>query len=80
MNVTRETIGKLGPLYKERLESELICELSRRTGADAPAAMGLYYNSELARQIDEGAYGIQYLSPNYLVDELLRELHHKPNE
>ena len=74
MKVTAETIERLGPLYKERLESALISELSSRLGVDASKAMSLYYGSELARQIDKGAHGIQYLSPNYLVDELLSEI------
>ncbi|MBQ9043504.1 MAG: hypothetical protein IJ111_11920 [Eggerthellaceae bacterium] len=74
MRVTEETVSKLGELYKERLESELISELSRRLEVDAAEAMSTYYGSELARQVDEGANGIQYLSPSYLVDELLAEL------
>ena len=74
MRITEDTIGKLGDLYKERLESELISELSRRLEIGATEAMSTYYGSELARQVDEGAYGIQYLSPSYLVDELLAEL------
>lgn len=74
MKVTEDTIGKLGGLYKERLESELISELSRRLRIDAAEAMSTYYRSELARQVDAGAYGIHYLSPSYLVDELLAEL------
>ena len=74
MKVTAEMIEKLSPLYQERLESELISELSSRLGLDASDAMKLYYESRLAREIDEGAYGIQYLSPGYLVDELLLEI------
>ena len=74
MRVTKETISKLGELYKERLESELISELSRRLKVDAAKAMATYYGSELARQVDGGVNGIQYLSPSYLVDELLAEL------
>ena len=74
MRVTEDTISKLDGLYKEHLESNLISELSRKLQIDAAEAMAVYYGSELARQIDEGAHGIQYLSSLYLVDELLAEL------
>ena len=33
--------------------------------------MGIYYHSQLAKQISEGTYGIQYLSANYLANDLI---------
>ena len=74
MKVTAETIEKLGPFYQERIESAVIAELSRMLQVGAADAMRLYYNSSLAEQIERGAYGIQYLSPQYLAEELVQEL------
>lgn len=33
--------------------------------------MDIYYHSQLAKQISEGAYGIQYLSADYLANDLI---------
>ena len=73
MDVTQSIVDALEEPYKERLESDIVAALSRRFNLDASSAMALYYSSKLARQIDEGAEGIQYLSANYLVDDL--EIH-----
>lgn len=71
MKMDASMMDELEETYKERLESSIVTELSRRLGLDASAAMELYYRSSLAGQIDRGEYGIQYLSPDYLVDDLL---------
>ena len=74
MRITAETIEKLGPLYEERIESAVITELSSMLQIGAADAMRLYYSSSLAEQSEQGAYGIQYLSPRYLAEELIQEL------
>ena len=37
----------------------------------APRKLRIYYSSRLSEQINEGAYGIQYMDPAYLVEDLL---------
>ena len=44
---------------------------TERLNIDAEEALRIYYSSRLAEQINEGAYGIQYMDPVYLVEDLL---------
>ena len=58
-------------LYKERLEEDIISKLAEIKGIGLSDAMDAYYRSRLAKQIDNGAFGIEYLSADYLVDDLI---------
>ena len=58
-------------ILKESLEKDITSMLSERKGITIREAMDIYYRSELSRQINNGSYGIQYLSAAYLVDDLL---------
>ena len=58
-------------LYKERLEEDIISKLAEIKGIGLSDAMDAYYRSRLAKQIDSGAFGIEYLSADYLVDDLI---------
>ena len=58
-------------LYKERLEEDIISKLAATKGISLSDAMDAYYRSRLAQQIDNGEFGIQYLSADYLVDDLI---------
>ncbi len=58
-------------LYKERLEEDIISRLASVKGMELSDAMDSYYRSRLAQQIDKGEFGIQYLSADYLVDDLI---------
>ena len=52
-------------------ERDIMAELSSRFGISIESAMDRYYRSRLAASISEGAYGVQYLSAAYLVEDLL---------
>jgi len=58
-------------LYKERLEEDIISRLAAVKKIGLSDAMDCYYRSRLAQQIDSGEFGIQYLSADYLVDDLI---------
>lgn len=58
-------------VYRKELDQEIISVLAARKGLSLDAAMDVYYRSRLARQIAEGAHGIEYLSANYLVEDLI---------
>lgn len=73
MEVTEKTIAALEESHLERLEADIVNELAKRLGISSAEALGRYYRSRLASQIAEGAHGAQYLSPGYLVDQLLSE-------
>ena len=52
-------------------ECDIVAELSSRFGISIKSAMDRYYRSRLAASISEGAYGVQWLSAGYLVEDLL---------
>jgi len=58
-------------VYKKELEQDVIAQLARKTGLSLDMAMDVYYRSRLAQQISDGTYGIEYLSPSYLADDLI---------
>jgi len=58
-------------IYKKELEQEIIALLAQKKSMSLDDAMDAYYGSRLAQQISDGTYGIEYLSPAYLVDDLI---------
>ena len=56
---------------KRNHDTEIVTLLAERLNIDAEEALRIYYSSRLAEQINEGAYGIQYRDPVYLVEDLL---------
>lgn len=71
MKVTQATVDALDGLLEERLEVDIIALLADRLDIGMQDAMDVYYSSALARQIDEGACGIQYLDASVLVEDLI---------
>ena len=58
-------------VYRKELDQEIISVLAARKGLSLDAAMDIYYRSRLASQMAEGSHGIEYLSANYLVEDLI---------
>lgn len=58
-------------VYKQNLEQDIIHYLADLKGIDLRLAMDIYYQSKLARQIEQGLYGIENLDYKYLVQDLL---------
>ena len=57
-------------IYRERLDERIIACLAERRGLDYLEAMDVYYNSRLAKLIETGAHGVQYLDHKVLVEIL----------
>jgi energy-converting hydrogenase A subunit M len=58
-------------LYQTHHDEDIIKVLAEKIHIDLRQAMDIYYKSKLARQIDAGEYGIQYLDARYLADDLI---------
>ena len=58
-------------IYRERLEERIIAYLAQTKGMTINEAMDCYYRSRLARQINEGAFGIDNLDYKYLAEDLV---------
>lgn len=61
----------LTALYRESLEEDIIKEVAALKNIPLRDAMALYYTSNLAKQIEQGLFGIDNLSPKYLANDLL---------
>ena len=72
MEVTERTVKSLGGFLIERQEADIVACLAEKMNVSAEEALMTYYESDLASLIEQGDLGIQYLSPEYLADEVLR--------
>jgi hypothetical protein len=66
-----EKVAQLSELHAINLERDIINILAERLKLPPQKAMELFYNSEIANLIANNTYGICYLSPQYLAEELL---------
>ena len=58
-------------IYKQNLEESIIEYLSIEKNLELRQAMDIYYNSRLAKQIEQGTYGIENMDYKYLVQDLI---------
>ncbi|MBQ6615595.1 MAG: hypothetical protein IJH67_04415 [Thermoguttaceae bacterium] len=61
----------LHEFYLQNLERDIITILSQKRNISLREATDVYYHSKLAQQIEQGAYGIEFLSPQYLANDLI---------
>jgi len=64
-------VTDVSSVYKKELEQDVIALLAKRKSMSLGQAMDVYYRSRLAQQVSDGTFGIEYLSPSYLVDDLI---------
>lgn len=57
-----------------RKESSIIMLLAKAHDIDAERALKLFCSSETYRQLSDRSYGLQPMSDQYLVDNILSEL------
>lgn len=57
--------------YQEGLEERLIAYLAKKNDISLEQAMDIYYRSDMAKQIHEGTYGVQYLDYKVLGQMLM---------
>lgn len=58
-------------IYKQNLEESIIEYLSKEKNLELRQAMDIYYHSRLAKQIEQGTYGIENMDYKYLAQDLL---------
>lgn len=58
-------------VYKQNLEESIIEFLSKEKKLELRQAMDIYYNSRLAKQIEQGTYGIENMDYKYLAQDLI---------
>ncbi len=72
MDVSENVIKNLGGFLIEHQEADIVAALAEKTDATAEEALSLYYQSDLAPEIERGELGLQYLPADYLADEVLK--------
>lgn len=63
--------SELTKVYKQNLEESIILYLSKKKEIAIESAMQVFYRSKLAKQINEGKYGIENMDYKYLADDLI---------
>ena len=58
-------------IYKQNLEESIIEYLSIEKNLELRQAMDIYQNSRLAKQIEQGTYGIENMDYKYLAQDLI---------
>lgn len=58
-------------IYKQNLEESIIEYLSKEKDLELRQAMDIYYHSRLAKEIEQGIYGIENMDYKYLAQDLL---------
>lgn len=58
-------------IHHQLLEEDIVKHLAKLKGIDIRKALGIYYSSRLAKQIEEGTYGIDCMSPEWLAQDLV---------
>ena len=57
--------------YKQNLENSIITFLAELKNIELRDAMNIYYQSKLAKQIEQGIYGIDNMDYKYLAQDLI---------
>ena len=57
-----------------RKQSHIIMMLAETLNIDAERALDLYYSTQTARQLSDARYGLQLMSDQYILDEILEEI------
>ena len=57
-----------------RKQSHIIMMLADTLQIDAERALDLYYSTQTARQLSDARYGLQLMSDQYLLDDILEEI------
>lgn len=57
-----------------RKQSHIIMMLADTLQIDAERALDLYYSTRTARQLSDARYGLQLMSDQYLLEDILEEI------
>ena len=58
-------------IYKQNLEDNIITQVAKIKNISLRDALNIYYKSRLARQINDGSYGIENMDFKYLANDLI---------
>ena len=72
MNVTPTTIEGLDSFLKEHLEADVAGIISRKLDINPEEALSIYFKSDVSSMVESGEFGTQYLSAEYLAQEVLK--------
>ena len=57
-----------------RKQSRIIMKLAEVLQIDAERALDLFYSSKVYQQLSDSKYGLQLMSDDYILEELIEEL------
>lgn len=57
-----------------RKQSRIVLRLSELLDISSERALDLYYSSEVYRQLSDPKYGLQLMSDDYILEDLVNEL------
>ena len=57
-----------------RKQSNIIMILAKTLQIDAEKALNLFYSTETAKQLSQPKYGLQLMSDQYIVENILQEI------
>ena len=58
-------------VHHQLLEEDIVNCLAELKGIDLLKALDIYYRSRLAKQVEEGDYGLDCMSPRWLAEDLV---------
>lgn len=71
MKVDKNTVRGLDSFLREHQESDVVQKISEKLNVPAEEALAIYFKSKVASMVENGTYGVQYLSSEYLAEEIL---------
>ncbi len=64
-------MNDMDSVYKQNLEDDIITQVAKIKNISLRDALNIYYKSRLARQINDGSYGIENMDFKYLANDLI---------
>ena len=57
-----------------RKQSRIIMRLAEALNIDAETALDLYYSTTIYQQLSDPKYGLQLMSDDYILEDLIKEI------
>lgn len=58
-------------VHHQLLEEDIVNWLAKLKGIDIRKALDIYYQSRLAKDVEEGRFGLDCMSPKWLAEDLI---------
>lgn len=69
--------GKMRDSVLWRKQSRIVMMLSKELNISAEQALDIYYSSDTARLLSDSKTGLQLMSDQYVLEDLLKELNNR---